>query len=37
MKMRNKIESTLIIATALTAIGTLAIWGAWLMASMAIA
>jgi hypothetical protein len=36
MKMRNRIESALIIATSLITIGGVAIWGAWLMACMAI-
>ena len=35
-EMKNKIESALIIGTSLVAIGALALWGAWLMASMAI-
>ena len=34
--MKNRIESALIIAVSLIAIGGVAIWGAWLMASMAI-
>jgi len=36
MKMKDKIESALILGTSLVAIGALALWGAWLMACMAI-
>ena len=37
LKMKDRIEVALIIGTSLVAIGALALWGAWLMACMAIA
>jgi hypothetical protein len=36
MKMRNRIESALIVAGSLIVIGGVAIWGAWSLACMAI-
>jgi len=36
LKMKDRIEVALIIGTSLLAIGGIAVWGAWLLASSAI-